>query len=279
VDEIRIDVSLPEETPRTYVFSDFPVTIGRSPSCTLSVCHEAMPRELCSVWNEGGILRLEERPDLTNPLLRNGKPVRGGATGRRLCLTVGPVRLDLSVGVSPADAADLRPAPWKRPAAGALVIAGAVLLLFLRAAHSRNTDARPGPRAHVPALSCTEAPVSPSVEAARLAEERAVELLARRPSRMAVRREAAILLCGAAAALEAEDELRAGTVRNLAEQLVEALSDECRRRRLVLLRGLDARASPDIVAHRAADLLECMDEEERTRHRDLRRLVQKGNGQ
>jgi hypothetical protein len=93
--DLSIHVVLPGALDRAYRFAAMPVLVGRSETCHLSVRHAAMPRELCRLWleDDGRRVRVEERPGLTNPLLRDGVPVRGGASGPRLSLAVGPVRL------------------------------------------------------------------------------------------------------------------------------------------------------------------------------------------
>ena len=93
--ELKITVSVPGEPPRTYLFGDTPVLIGRSPKCRLSICHEAVGRELCKAWIEGDgrTVRVEECPGLTNPLTMGSKPVRGGLVGKHLNLNVGPLSL------------------------------------------------------------------------------------------------------------------------------------------------------------------------------------------
>ncbi len=97
-DELAITLFTPGAGTRTYIFSEQPVVVGRSPQCHISICHQAVPRNLCSVWLEdmGKRVRVEENPGLTNPLLCSGVPVAGGVTGKRLDLSVGPIGLLVS---------------------------------------------------------------------------------------------------------------------------------------------------------------------------------------
>lgn len=95
--ELFIAVSCPGQAEITYSFDRFPVHIGRLPSCDLSIRHEAVARELCSVWVEpdGKTVRVEERPGLTNPLLSGTVRVFGGLSAEVANLTVGPIRLSI----------------------------------------------------------------------------------------------------------------------------------------------------------------------------------------
>jgi len=95
--ELSITVRVGSEPATVYKFDRFPVMVGRSPSCHLAICHESIPRELFTVWleNECSTVRVEERPDLKNPLLDRGVPVKSGISGAKLDLTVGPVVIHL----------------------------------------------------------------------------------------------------------------------------------------------------------------------------------------
>ncbi len=83
-----------------YSFDTFPVRIGRSASCHLSIGHQAVPRELCTAWIEpdGTTIRVEERPHLTTPLLRGRSRVCGGVSAPEIDLKVGPITLSFRAG-------------------------------------------------------------------------------------------------------------------------------------------------------------------------------------
>ncbi len=94
-----ISVSVRGENPTKYVFEEFPVQIGRAKNNHLSIQHQAVPRELCiaRIESDNQTIRVEERPNLTNPLLNGSKLVEGGISGPCLNLTVGPVSLSFSI--------------------------------------------------------------------------------------------------------------------------------------------------------------------------------------
>lgn len=95
--ELCVTVSVLGGQSTEYRFDEPVVRIGRSAECHLSICHEAVPRELCRAWLEGdGTVRVEERPNLSNPLLCKGRRVVGGLSGDLLDLSVGPVQLKFS---------------------------------------------------------------------------------------------------------------------------------------------------------------------------------------
>ena len=115
--DLRITVSVPGEHPRTYLFGDTPVLIGRSPRCQLSICHEAVGRELCKAWIEGDgrSVRVEECPGLTNPLTMGSNPVRGGLVGKRLDLSVGPLSLSFAPSSSEGNNGTSSPEKGRTP--------------------------------------------------------------------------------------------------------------------------------------------------------------------
>jgi hypothetical protein len=93
--ELSITVFAPGKPEATFRFENRPICVGRSGNCHLSIRHEAIPRELCMAWleEEGSIVRVEERPHLTNPLITKGSVVSGGISGKRVELCVGPIQL------------------------------------------------------------------------------------------------------------------------------------------------------------------------------------------
>jgi hypothetical protein len=95
MEDLEIGVRTPDGVERRYRFSQFPVLVGRAPDCDISICHEAVPRHLCRVWLEDGgrLVRVEERPGLTNALSLGGRPIEGGVSGGLLRLDVGPIGL------------------------------------------------------------------------------------------------------------------------------------------------------------------------------------------
>ncbi|MBN2718952.1 MAG: hypothetical protein JXX14_24105 [Deltaproteobacteria bacterium] len=119
--EIEIKIKIGDQADSIYRFTEFPIEIGRSSDCHLSIRHEAIARKLCRVWvaPNGGI-HLEARPNLTNPLFESGKVVFGGICKTELRLTIGPVTLAIR---NPA-----RPAPPTGKALGPPVFLGAIAL-------------------------------------------------------------------------------------------------------------------------------------------------------
>ena len=94
--EIEIKLRIGQQPESIYRFSNFPVEIGRSSDCQLSICHEAIARRLCRVWIEpNGQIHVEEHAALTNSIFENGKRVQGGICKARLMLSIGPVSIDI----------------------------------------------------------------------------------------------------------------------------------------------------------------------------------------
>jgi hypothetical protein len=96
---LLITVETPDNGSTTYRFEQCRVRVGRHGDCDLSICHEAMPRELCVAWIEDDncTVRVEERPQLTNPLIDGKSIVAGGVSGTRMELSVGPIMLRFAV--------------------------------------------------------------------------------------------------------------------------------------------------------------------------------------
>lgn len=96
--ELEIEIVIDGKSEAVYRFSTFPLDIGRDSSCHLSICHDVIARRLCTVWVEpNGTIRLEERPNLTNPIWVDGERVAGGISKDCLHISVGPVELFFSV--------------------------------------------------------------------------------------------------------------------------------------------------------------------------------------
>jgi hypothetical protein len=96
---LLITVEIPDNGCTTYRFEQCRVRVGRHQDCDLSICHEAMPRELCVAWIEDDncTLRVEESPRLTNPLINGKNIVAGGVSGPGMELAVGPIVLRFTV--------------------------------------------------------------------------------------------------------------------------------------------------------------------------------------
>jgi hypothetical protein len=92
---LSVAVTLPGTSRTTYLFDKIPVTVGRDDDCDLTIPHQAVPRRLLAAWIEadGEHVRIEERPELTNPLLSGKTRVDGGISGTDITLSVGPVLL------------------------------------------------------------------------------------------------------------------------------------------------------------------------------------------
>ena len=138
--EIEIKICIGQEAESIYRFTEFPVEIGRSQDCQLSIHHEAVARKLCRVWIEpSGLIHVEEHPNLTNPILENGKKIQNGVAKPSVSLRVGPVTLDirnLSATLAPEKSVRFRP-PW----IAAVTILGAMLLLsFMWRQNRRDSE-------------------------------------------------------------------------------------------------------------------------------------------
>jgi hypothetical protein len=97
---LLITVEIPDNGCTTYRFEQCRVRVGRHRDCDLSICHEAMPRELCVAWieDDNRTVRVEECPRLTNPLINGKSMVAGGVSGPGMELAVGPIMLRFAVG-------------------------------------------------------------------------------------------------------------------------------------------------------------------------------------
>ncbi|MBN2342702.1 MAG: hypothetical protein JXX29_16785 [Deltaproteobacteria bacterium] len=96
--ELQIEIRIDRHTEAMYRFSSFPVKIGRDQRNDLSICHSAIARQLCTAWIESNkLIRLEECPDLTNPITEHGKPIIGGLSKQQIHASVGPVELIFSI--------------------------------------------------------------------------------------------------------------------------------------------------------------------------------------
>lgn len=259
--ELQIEVVLPGVPGRSYRFSETPVLVGRAETCHLGVRHAAMPRELCRIWleNDGRRVRVEERPGLTNPLLAGGRPVRGGVSGPRLELTVGPVRLV-------AEPAGLRQAggrahPRRRVLAGLGVLALVAGLALVLGSSPRGTVdplAARLPSSPFPRTGEAGSGTGGDPGRAALLESRAAELLSRPEAAPADGIEAALLLRRAASLLP-QDEARTVAARALA--LEAALAASYREQGLALERAL-ARGDARAASQAAGELLSYLEHHE-----------------
>ncbi|MCU0661104.1 MAG: hypothetical protein MUC50_02125 [Myxococcota bacterium] len=93
--EVTIEVFLEGQQPSVFRFDHPVVRIGRGQECELRLCHEAVPRKLCSVWLEPGSrrVRLEPYPKLTNPLMHASAPLLWPMLGASVTVVIGPLRL------------------------------------------------------------------------------------------------------------------------------------------------------------------------------------------
>lgn len=244
--EISVMVRAPGTEPRTYLFDEQTLEIGRSPDCHVSICHEAVPRRLCSVWlEEGGRrVRVEEHPGLTNPLMRGSKPIRGGLSGQRLDLSVGPVELHL------APSGLRTPVQSRRGVSrnGKIVIAGALassLIVWGAIALVSQDPPRVDPLSGLPASPFLESRDLPdpsgSVEKARLLYTRAQLLLESRDPSPASSVQAAAMISRSGRMLAAsglEDE--ALSRREEADSLRTSITQEYRKEIIDLRRHLTA---------------------------------------
>jgi hypothetical protein len=130
-----ITVETPENGQTTYRFEKRRVRIGRRKGCDLSIYHRAMPRELCVAWVEDDActVRVEERPRLTNPLIKEESIVAGGVSGKRMAFSVGPIKLRFEAGQGNSNAAMHKKNTLTRcfvlAATGAISVALAIVLL------------------------------------------------------------------------------------------------------------------------------------------------------
>jgi len=264
--ELDIRVTLPGAPQRSYRFAEVPVLVGRSENCHLIVRHAAMPRELCRIWleDDGRTVRAEERPGLTNRLLRGGLPVRGGTGGPRLELAVGPVKLL-------AEPARFRGSPARmdgrrRALAGLGLLAALAGLTWSLGSAPAGGDAplMPElPQEPLPAGDAGARTAGAAVDPARAAllESRAADLLSR-PDAGPAEQVQALLALRQAATLLPED--RAGIVDRHADRLERALKAAYREQSLALERAL-TRGDAEAASRAARSLLAYL-----ARHDDAR---------
>ena len=150
--EIEIKITINRETEAVYRFSSFPVLIGRSEECDLSICHETVPRKLCKVWpDKHGQIHLEENPGLTNPLFESGKVVQNGVIKSSVSARIGPIGLEIQHASANKLNSD-RPSLPRRTrvmllGAAALVSIMASSLFFTNPASLEEVDATDFPEA------------------------------------------------------------------------------------------------------------------------------------
>ncbi|MDJ0763836.1 MAG: hypothetical protein QNJ97_12725 [Myxococcota bacterium] len=223
--ELSIVVTAEGENSRTYQFREFPVRIGRSPECHLSICHEAVPRELCIAWleNRGRTVRVEERPHLTNPLLQHQRLVDGGISGPRIDVSVGPVGLTFEPSASRKDPT-INIGKLNSARTVIIGIIGLVLVLIalttqLNTVGSRSLDGYtllpPHPICRIPEDTCDDALVCR--ERIRLFASRAQEMLSRPGDDPGVQIHAAMLLKRAVQLGQAADDPEIRVITNAAK--------------------------------------------------------------
>lgn len=242
--EIAVTVRAPGTAPRTYVFDEHPVEIGRSPDCHVAICHEAIPRRLCAAWLEdgGAGVRVEERPGLTNPLMRGAHPVSGGIGGDRLDLSVGPVEITVAPAGEGVRVRPGRPSVARRigMAVAATVALAAALAALMRPGENDSTTGPP-----IPELpeSAFEPPIA--VPASRADADRAGLLYTRARSILEAgdpgpraRAEAAVLLRRSARIAAASGDTSAARIDAEWRSLTESIEQRYRREVIDLRRHL-----------------------------------------
>ncbi|MFO8071755.1 MAG: hypothetical protein R6V85_07750 [Polyangia bacterium] len=252
--ELSITVRAPEAPARSYRFGEGPIRIGRSPRCQLSICHFAVPRELCRAWleSDSGKVRVEERPELTNPLLHRGRPVRGGVGGERLELSVGPVEIEIEPAGALAGTKSGSGRVRLKLLGGCALLAAALAGATLagnRAGNDRNGPAllEELPASPIPTVSrpaCDEAEECKT--RSDLLLSRAEELLGR--GGPAGRIEAAVLLRRASALLSQVERDRATGIEARADDLARGVEAAYRRAALQLERALAANEKKNAAA-------------------------------
>jgi hypothetical protein len=244
--ELSITVRTPEAPARSYRFGEGPIRIGRSPRCQLSICHFSVPRELCRVWleSDSGEVRVEERPELTNPLLHRGRPVRGGVGGERLELSVGPVELEIEPAGADTGTRSGSGGNRHKLLCGFALLAAALVgatLVGNRGGNDRDGLALSGelPASPIPAANQPRCDRSKECGIrSELLSSRAEELLGRGDP--AARVEAAVLLRRASALVSRVDPERATEIEARADDLTRAVKAAYRRAALRLERALAA---------------------------------------
>ncbi len=245
--ELFIRVSFPGRNEAIYRFRETPVRVGRSPECHLSICHQAVPRELCIAWLEedGRTVRVEERPQLTNPLLKGKNLVTGGVSGKSIELTVGPLKLQFASEEGRIDVSNHKSRRPIRPVFFAIV----GLALFSIAALSIFKDVGSHHQSGIRQLpddplcrTVTEYCESPHscLERARLLATRARELLLR-PGHLPINEIRAASLLGRAARLyESGNAPEADDIRREATQIEDRVRDSYKRDVVALRRSLES---------------------------------------
>lgn len=254
--ELYITVSFPGMPEKTYRFDRFPVRVGRSEANDLAICHESVPRDLCTMWPEpdGRTVRVEERPGLKNPLLAGSTVVCGGVSREVVKLSVGPCGLTARTGEAPSRA--------RRPGKGAAVSAVVVVAVIAIGVAARRTDTASVAfsAAALPKTPfCAEAPPTCAssgacAEQARMLVSRAREILSRpwlgRPERI----RAAMTLETAAGMMGPEAANEADAWRSQAADLKTALTQQYQQDVMALARALRDGA-PEAVRAAATPLL------------------------
>ncbi|MCP4606153.1 MAG: hypothetical protein GY847_37510 [Proteobacteria bacterium] len=256
--ELTIKVTFPGKREAIYRFKESPVRVGRSSECHLSICHEAVPRELCLAWleDDGRTVRIEERPHLTNSLLNGKSLVTGGVSGANVELTLGPLKLRFApeenfIGVSGGQEQSPKQKqvrPFVLAAAGLAVFLAASLLIMKdrNVAHTNNFQLLPDdPFCQTIEEHC-ELPVS-CLERARLLTTRARELLSKPLSSPSHEVSAASLFERAAQLYETIKAPEAIQTRRKAARMKEQVRDAYRRDVVALRRSLKSAGSIDPV--------------------------------
>ncbi|MCK9522870.1 MAG: hypothetical protein M0R76_07475 [Proteobacteria bacterium] len=231
---LQIEVVMGGAPKEVYTFERFPILVGRSSDCHLVVRHESVSKELFAAWleREGRYVRVEPRPDLTNPLLYLGYPLKVGISERRIELSAGAVRFRLT----PHHKEELHsppPTPVLRRVffpAGLVLAALLAIWMLHRPAEATPIDASADNLLLPAAL---QVPVAPSASGNRAAPEwfiaQADELL-RRKNNMARNRMAAWAhLLRAAALLDTQAPDQSQQLSARAESLGVQLNGEYRR--------------------------------------------------
>ncbi len=241
---LLITVEIPETGQTTYRFEKGRVRVGRHQACDLSICHQVMPRELCVAWveDDSHTVRVEERPRLTNPLIKGKTIVAGGVSGKRMVLSVGSIRLRFEAGEGTAPAVSRKKGPVTKPllfaAPGAIILGLAVIFLGGTngdASRASGFSTLPdNPFCPVEEDPC-DAPES-CMERARLLITRAGDLRSRPGGRLEYQVRAATFLRRAAYLCHAAKSPRFPLVEQEASRMEDAIG-KAYRRDVMLLRG------------------------------------------
>jgi hypothetical protein len=280
VKELFITVSFPGMLETTYRFDEFPVRVGRSPSNHLTVRHEAIARELCTAWIEpdGKGVRVEERPNLVNPLLSGKSRVQGGISGESVSLSVGPCKITFFSNM----AKPRTPSNRKRVTVLASLVVLALLILVIQGSGS-SLSVSPSLAALPKTPFCFEVTEhcdtkAACVERARLLSTRAREMLVRPNVNRAERIRAAAMLSSSAelfsrAALHQADSIRREATSARLE-LTRAYQQDVMALRRALAKG-EIGLIQSTASRLMADLDGCGAEAQRV----LRQIVQRAQDQ